>query len=437
MATTLIGGSKTILDKCDLEPLRGKRVVMWPDNDDAGRGFMRLLGDRLRGMGCEVLSVDAPANVPAKWDAADCEPDAVHGLISAALAVVPKATFQPRSFDGVLPGPRPWAYANILMSKAVTGIAAPPGVGKTTFSIQMALAFSLDLEFGNWKPVPGGGGKAWLYNGEEPIEELDRRFIASCYEMDVDTALAAKRFSYNSGLDERLTFVRQDPRSGELVRSPDVDTIKQIIRDHGFKLFIIDPLIEFHGAKEDTEGFHALGAVLREIANDCDCAVLFFHHTPKAANSDTAAGDMNSMRGGGPIVGVARFVATMFGMSENDATKYGIASADRNRFVRFDDAKANMTLVDSAPQWWRKEGVDIGNATNIRAADNIGILRFADLGKPDEEAGRRRAASADVTLAKIAEEMARVCRANGHITADRSATFDGKRTFRMSQMGGS
>jgi RecA-family ATPase len=135
-----------------------------------------------------------------------------------------------------------------------------------------------------------------------------------------------------------------------------VDLIKERIRQFGYKLFLIDPLIEFHDAKEDTQGLHAIGAVLREIAHDCDCAVLFFHHTPKTANSDTAAGDMNAMRGGGPIVGVARFVGTMFGMTVKDAEEYGIAAKERVRYVRFDDAKANMALVSAEPQWWIKLG---------------------------------------------------------------------------------
>lgn len=340
----------------------------------------------------------------------------------------PEDRFAPDGFQGVTPGPRPWAYGNILMYQAVTGIAAPPGVGKTTFSFQFGLAVALDREFGTWAPAAGGGGKVWLYNGEEPRDELDRRFLAACIEMGVQEREASARFAYNSGLVERLMLVRQDPKSGELIRSPDVDLIKARIIAHGFKVFIVDPLIEFHGAKEDTEGFHAVGAVLREIAHDCDCAVLFFHHTPKAANSDTAAGDMNAMRGGGPIVGVARFVATMFNMTAKDAEEYQIPAKERTRYVRFDDAKANMTQVSAEPQWWIKLGVGIDNGDGVRPADNIGVLRFQKLRGAGEPQGLEQAMAREskrqAALQRIAEEMARVCVANGHASLETAVTFD-------------
>ncbi|WP_091738905.1 AAA family ATPase [Phenylobacterium immobile] len=301
-------------------------------------------------------------------------------------------------------------------------------MGKTTFSFQIAIAYGLDLEFGPWKPVPGGGGKAWLFNGEEPRDELSRRYLAACIEMGVGEAEAARRVAYNSGLDERLTLVRIDARSGEIQRSPDVDLIKRRIVEGGFTLFIVDPLIEIHGVKEDTEGFHAVGAVLREIANDCNCAVLFLHHTPKAANSDTAAGDMNAMRGGGPIIGVARFIATMFSMTSKDAQDYGIPARERVRYVRFDDAKANMGLMSAEPHWWQKLGVNIDNADKVRPADNIGVLRYSPLRQEDEGSSiqqtMKAASEREIRLDKIAAELVRVCLLNGHTTPEKAGALD-------------
>lgn len=389
------------------------------DPADAARVWESLKGDRT---GHQAVFAEAQRQ---GW----ANPAAGGRVEPTAPEPVDASKFAPGGFEGAIPRPRPWAYANFLMFQAVTGVAAPPGVGKTTFSFQIGLAYGLDMDLGPWKPAIGGGGRVWLYNGEEPKEELDRRFLAACAEMGLQPARAAGRVSYNSGLDVRLTLVRMDPRSGELIRSPDVDAIKTQITEGGYTLFIVDPLIEFHGAKEDTEGFHAIGAVLREIAHDCNCAVLFFHHTPKAANADTAAGDMNAMRGGGPIIGVARFVATMFTMTIKDAEEYGIPVGERLRYVRFDDAKANMTVLSAEPQWWMKLGVCIDNADDLRPADNIGVLRFQTLrgstGPVSIEQTMARATARQNTLDKIAAEMARVCVANGHTTAETAASFDG------------
>ena len=336
--------------------------------------------------------------------------------------------FEPRTFTGEIPPPRPWAYGTFLMYRAVSGIAAPPGVGKTTFSAQLGISFALDREFGPWKPAPGGGGKVWLYNGEEPQDELDRRFMAAAYEAGVPDHVAAERFSYNSGLDEKLQLVRVDPNTKEIQRHPDVDAIKAIIKDHGFKLFIIDPLIEFNGATEDGEGLKAASGIMREIANDCDCAVLFFHHTPKTSNSDTAAGDANAMRGGGPLIGAARFVSTMFAMSAKDADEYDIPKNERHKYVRFDDAKANMGVLSGEPIWWVKLGVSLDNAEGERPADNIGVLRHVALRKEGEgdsiERTMARANQVETTLDKIAAEIVRVCQINGATSLERAESFD-------------
>jgi hypothetical protein len=336
--------------------------------------------------------------------------------------------FEPRSFTGEIPPPRPWAYGNFLMYGAVTGIAAPPGVGKTTFSVQLGIAFSLDMKLGPWDKVPGGGGKVWLYNGEEPQEELDRRFMAASCELGVEDHVAANRFFYNSGLDEPLQFVRVDPQTKEIQRHPDTDKIIEIIKAQGVRLFIVDPLIEFNGATEDGEGLKAAGSVLREIANACQCAVLFFHHTPKASTSDTAAGDMNAMRGGGPLIGSARFVSTMFAMSLKDADDYDVPKNERHKYVRFDDAKANMTVMSGEPQWWIKLGVCINNEDSIRPADSIGILRPVQLrsdGGEDTMAQQMaRATQKEIALDRVAAEMIRVCLKNGNTTLERAESFD-------------
>lgn len=430
----------------DYTPLTGRDVTVWADADEAGQKHAERVASALVGLAGSVRVVPWDPAQPSGWDAADAyfdgmTPKEALAWIGETAVVIgepiadpdelPAPRLTPELFDGQIPPPRPWAYGNFLMYQAVTGVAAPPGVGKTTFSFQLGIAFALDMNFGTWAPAVGGGGTVWLYNGEEPKDELKRRFIAACAEMGVQEAQVYRRFAFNSGLNQRLNFLSIDARSGEITRSPDVDIIKQNIIEHGFKLFIIDPLIEFHNVKEDTEGFHAMGAILREIAHDCDCSVLFFHHTPKASNSDNAAGDMNALRGGGPIVGVARFVGTMFNMTAKDAEEYGVPIKERYRYVRFDDAKANMTLVGNVPQWWAKLGISIDNATGLRPADTIGVLRYdglksANTPDPEKEAIRnvvrenRRREQVD----KIASEMVRICILNGHTERQQAGSLD-------------
>lgn len=402
------------MDKADLLEMEGRG---WSDMSRKWRYAMNKWNKEVRA---------AAAVMPEKFER-QAEPEKAVEPVRLATEAA-SYRFEPRTFTGELPPPRPWAYGNFLMYRAVSGIAAPPGVGKTTFSAQLGICFALDREFGPWKPAPGGGGKVWLYNGEEPQDELDRRFMAAAFEAGVEDHVAAQRFSYNSGLDESLKLVRVDPNTKEIQRHPDVDAIKAIIKDKGFKLFILDPLIEFNGATEDGEGLKAAGGVLREIANDCDCAVLFFHHTPKTSNSDTAAGDMNALRGGGPLIGSARFVSTMFAMSVKDADEYDVPKNERHKYVRFDDAKANMAVMSGEPSWWIKLGVGLDNAEGERPADNIGVLRHVLLKRDSDndsiERTLARANQVEIGLDKIAAEMVRVCQANGNTSLERAESFD-------------
>ena len=67
------GGCKAI-SKTDFAPLAGRKVVLWPDNDDAGRDAMERLTQVLYGVGAASVKVVAnPNDEPQGWDIADAD----------------------------------------------------------------------------------------------------------------------------------------------------------------------------------------------------------------------------------------------------------------------------------------------------------------------------------------------------------------------------
>ena len=61
------------MDRTSFEPLRGRKVVLMPDNDDAGRECMLKLAEILsspQGLNCEVKILDT-SEMAEKWDIAD------------------------------------------------------------------------------------------------------------------------------------------------------------------------------------------------------------------------------------------------------------------------------------------------------------------------------------------------------------------------------
>ena len=62
-------------DAADWSPLKGRRVWIWPDNDEPGRKAAEAIGDALLELAESVLMVDVPAVLPEGWDLADPIPD--------------------------------------------------------------------------------------------------------------------------------------------------------------------------------------------------------------------------------------------------------------------------------------------------------------------------------------------------------------------------
>src|SRR5262249_27376013 len=57
----------------DLTPLKGRTIVLWPDNDEPGRKAMRAIADRLTDART-VKGVKLPDDLPDGWDLGDAVP---------------------------------------------------------------------------------------------------------------------------------------------------------------------------------------------------------------------------------------------------------------------------------------------------------------------------------------------------------------------------
>lgn len=75
-ATTAMGGAKAPASKTDWSPLKGKNVLIWPDNDDVGISYAMNCAETVLAAGakcCEVLVI--PEGKHDGWDVADALAD--------------------------------------------------------------------------------------------------------------------------------------------------------------------------------------------------------------------------------------------------------------------------------------------------------------------------------------------------------------------------
>ena len=76
-----MGGCKAV-KKVILDPLKNRKIILVPDNDDGGYEAMQYLYDELRKLNCDVAFVDIKRlGVPEKWDVADLNDD--YGVIES------------------------------------------------------------------------------------------------------------------------------------------------------------------------------------------------------------------------------------------------------------------------------------------------------------------------------------------------------------------
>jgi hypothetical protein len=83
---------------------------------------------------------------------------------------------------------------------------------------------------------------------------------------------------------------------------------------------------------------------------------------------------MDASRGGGALVGVARIVSTLFPMSKEEAEIMEVPDDERHKYIRYDDAKANLNLITKQARWFFKDTYTIANATAELPGDEVGVL---------------------------------------------------------------
>ena len=322
-------------------------------------------------------------------------------------------------FDGVLPAPRQWGYKSLLPYGVVTALTAPPGTGKTTLAAKLCIDFALGRPFGPYQAHRTG--PVWYLNNEDDVPELNRRIIAICFANGINVGSLAGRLYLNSGADRPVIVAREDRKSGAVVATPDVEAVIAEIRARDIKLVVVDPFAETFDAQENSnDAMKQVAAMYRRIAQEGKCCVLLVAHPPKSASAEVGAGDLNAIRGGGAIGGVARSVLTLFPMNETDAKSLGVPLDQRHLFVRLDNAKSNMSLKTGEPVWWRKVGVALGNAAGHDTQDEVGVLHHHQF---ISQAQRVQQTTND-EVRRLATSIAILCGKLGHTTSDDACTLD-------------
>jgi len=260
--------------------------------------------------------------------------------------------------------PRRWIYGRELVRGFVSAIGAPGGVGKTAFA--MAVALSIASGRSLFWPHTGAPpswlrvhkrGPVWFYNLEDPFDEMRRRAKAAISHHQVRFQDIEGQFYIDSGRDKPLTIaVRSD--TGEVVAAPIVSSLVAELKARQITVMIVDPFVQSHQAEENNNNEMAeVLALWGRVANEADCAIWLVHHFRKGGQ----AGDGEAFRGASALQGACRAMSTLTAMSKDEAESMGIDEGMRKRYVRLDDAKANLSPAADRANWYHLVSVALGN----------------------------------------------------------------------------
>jgi KaiC/GvpD/RAD55 family RecA-like ATPase len=279
------------------------------------------------------------------------------------------AAINPFPIDGASLPRRPWMLPGLLLRGQVTLMVAPPGSGKSLLTLQLAMVCAAGLpEWAGWRPR--GAFRSLVINVEEDETEMRRRLLGAQMKMGIEQSRLSGIYIAQAS---SIVVATADSRTKTVTATPMLEKIAQTIIRLKIDIVIVDPFAETFAGDENSNSELKWAAVLwREVSRRTNCAVLLVHHAKKY--SAQMAGDMDAARGGGALSGVARVVCTLFGMTSDEAKGFGVADEERVRYLRFDDAKANLSLMSGSARWFEKHSVSLGNAGDGLPADEVGVL---------------------------------------------------------------
>jgi hypothetical protein len=258
---------------------------------------------------------------------------------------------------------RPWLYGRHLLRRQVAVTVAPGGVGKSSLTICEGLAMASGREImGDWV---ADDLKVWLFNLEDPRDELDLRIIAAMQHHNVKPDEIAGRLYVDTGRERELCTAVSG-RDGAMIVKPVMDALAEEIAFRKIDVLVIDPFVSSHRAGEnDNNAIDMIAKEWARLADTCNCAIELVHHTRKTNGVEATTEDG---RGGSALLAAARSGRVLNKMADNLKVDAGIPETDMRTYFAITRDKANLAPVGKR-QWRRMESVELANGESVGVAE--------------------------------------------------------------------
>ncbi|MBA8797907.1 hypothetical protein FHW77_001589 [Agrobacterium sp. RC10-4-1] len=256
---------------------------------------------------------------------------------------------------------REFAYGSHFIRKYVSVTVSPGGLGKTSSSIAEALAMVSGRALLGTKPPKRL--RTWIFNAEDPRDEMERRIMAACIHYKLKPADLEGHLFLDSGREQELCVAIEDKKAGVRIQQPIVEAVVEQIERNVIDVMIVDPFVSTHGVNENDNGaIDKVAKLWAQIADYTNCSIDIVHHLRKVADREATVEDA---RGAVSLIGAARSVRVLNRMSEEQAGEAGIDKADRFGYFYTTYGKSNLTPLSHKAEWRHLVSTPLGNGTGL------------------------------------------------------------------------
>jgi len=332
-ATCTMGGAGMLSRKSssqfDFSPLHGKELIIWPDNDNAGKKVAELVQDLAMNAGARsVTMLTPPLGKPERWDAADAIAESfdIGQFLSTTVKHVKRninlldSSLLINRFEGKAPEQKFLIGETLpLAVPIIFSASGDAGKGMMTLDLAMKVASGQPLS------ASFGGnitefGNAIIFTAEDDEGEMHRRIE----RLDANNS----RFNYEHEL--RVVSlpnvggvfpILQDTHDGYRTSDEFEKIYAQILQMSNLKLIVFDPLASFVHAdvNSDPAAGAALTGLLAKIATETGSSVIMCHHMTKIKDDavvSTPEQARNMIRGTSALVDGVRCAFTIWQVDE-------------------------------------------------------------------------------------------------------------------------
>jgi hypothetical protein len=254
---------------------------------------------------------------------------------------------------------RSWIYGRHYIRKFVSATVAPGGLAKTSLVLVEAIAIALKQSL--LGITPSEQTKVWIWNGEDPAEETERRIAAICQNYEIDAQNLEGRLFLNSGRVDPIRLAAVTRGAITLDTSLQEDLIATIT-DNEIGLAIFDPFISTHTVPEsDNTNVDAVVKRFGHIADETGAAVELVHHVRKASTGQSET-TVDDARGASALINAVRSARVLNRMSAGQAEQLKIK--EPRSYFRADTGKANLAPPEVA-SWHQIISVDLPNGDAV------------------------------------------------------------------------